>query len=321
MNIGKSGLFIFVVFILCFQNAASQETLSPTELEKFLDRAEVQSQNYSRVFKNLSAEELKTKTFYRADGNIDEKRVVKSFFIIYQSPIFTSEFRFVLEFNGKTVARDEKEVEKFFNKLAKAKNYREEHERLKKESLRYDGAGDFWGMTMFQMRPLISLLRSDFKFKLLGKEKIEGRDAWSIEYEQTKTSPYILSNPLKSETEGKTWYWRYDTWISDAFRPTNALLKGKLVFDTETAQMMRNEYKVYIQPKNLSRSIVSQEGVYEYQTSEFGISVPKKIWLVCFRIKGSDERSLDVRKYLEFNFDYSKFNEFKTEIKDYQTRN
>lgn len=321
MNGCKSVFFIFVVYVLCFQNVFGQETLSAAELEKFLDRAERQSQNYSRVFKNLSAEELKTKIFYKADGSVDEKRTIKSSFIVYQSPNFISEFRFVREFNGKNVARDDHEVETFFNKLGKSKNYREEHERLKKESLRYDGVGDFWGMTMFQMRPLISFLRGDFKFKLLGKEEIEGRDAWAIEYEQTKTSPYILANPLKTEIEGKTWYWRYDTWISDAFRPTNALLKGKIFFDAETAQMMRNEYKVYLNPKNLSRQIVAQEGVYEYQSSEFGISVPKKIWLILFHIKGKDDQSLSVRKYLEFNFDYSKFSEFKTEIKDYQTGN
>lgn len=320
MSFCKFSVFIFLVFVLSFQNADAQETLSPAELEKFLDRAELQSQNYSRVFRNLSAEESKTKTFYKADGAVEEKRRVKSFFIVYQSTTFVDEFRFVLEFNGKSVARDEKEAAKFFDKLAKAKNYREEHEKLKKESLRFDGAGNPWGTTMFQMRPMISFIRGDFEFRLLGREKIGGRDAWAIEYEQTKTSSHILSNPLDTEIKEKTWYMRYDVWISDAFRPTNVLLKGKLVFDAETAQMLRNEHKVYLNPKILSKPVLAQEAVYEYQPSEFGISVPKRFWMLTFDIKGKDDQSLIVRKRLEFNYDYSKFSEFKTEVKDFQIK-
>jgi hypothetical protein len=155
MNGLKIKYLVLMLLILSFQIVRSQETLSSSELEKFLDKAEQQSQNYTKVFQNLSAEEVKTKIYYKSDSKNSEKRIIKSNFIVYQSPTTKSiiEFRNVVEFNGKNVSRDDKESQKFFEKLAKVDVESEEYQKLYKESLRFDGRYIEWGMTLDQERP------------------------------------------------------------------------------------------------------------------------------------------------------------------------
>lgn len=323
MSKRKSNFLFLLFLLLCFQTTESQNLLSSDELENLLEKAELQSQNYGKVFQNLSAEELKTKIYYKSDGGFDEKRVTKSIFIVYQSPNknFAQEFRNVLESNGKSVIRNEKETAAFFEKLARKDTPQEEYEKLRKESLRYDGPKNPWGITLNQQRPFSKNLLADFRFKVVGKDKIEGRDIWIIEYEQIKTSPYILSNPTSEEAKKYPSAIQYNMPISDELRPSNPLLKGKIWLDAETAQMWRNEYKLILNPGNLSKPVEAGEYFYEYQSSKFGILVPKKISITSFVIKGKTDKNLSVKKDLEITFEYSKFSEFITDAKVSESKN
>lgn len=312
-------IFVLALLFLCFQSAKSQDLPSHAELENLLDRAERQSQNYVRVFQNLSAEEIKTKFYYKPNGALDEKRVIKSLFVVYPSRDAKSvqEFRNVLEFNGKDVSRNERETAKFFARLAKAETTDEEYERIRKESLRYDGSRTSWGMTLSQPRPFAEKTRASFEFRVAGRKKVEERDVWVIEYEQTKPSPYILSNPTEEELRlrGAT---QYNMPISGAFQPTNPRLKGELLLDTETGQIWRNEFRVVLHPAILSRPVEATQIAYEYQASEFGILVPKKFLIRSFTIKGKSDEDLKVIKDVETVYEYSKFSEFKTEAKEFK---
>jgi len=314
--------FVLLLLPVFFQTVKSQDALSQSELENLLHKAENQSQNYVKVFKNLSAEETKTKFRYRRDGGLDEKRIIKSVFVVYQSPNAdsTQEFRNVVEFNGKNVSRNDKETAVFFEKLAKADTPKEEFEKIRKESLRYDGNRVSWGMTLYQPRPFSENLKANFQFQTAGKEQIEGRDVWVIEYEQLKPSPYILSNPTDKEEQAKG-ATQYNMPISDAFRPTNPLIKGKIWLDAETGQVWRNQFKVILHPTKLSRPIEATELFYEYQSSQFGILTPKKFVIRTFQIKGNDDKNLAVIKDAETIYEYVKFSEFKTETKEYKIEN
>lgn len=312
----RAKIFVIIAFLFCIQSVWSQQLPAGAELESLLDKAELQSQNYGKVFRGLSAEELKTKIYYKSNGELDDKRLIKSLFIVYQSPAreqSVDEFRHVLEYNGKQVARDEKEVEKFFAKLAKADTPKEELEKLRKESLRYDGKRISWGVTLIQSRPFMKILRESFAFRVTGREKIEGRDVFVIEYEQTKSSPHILSNPTDAERSGGQWTIEYNMNLPDAFRPTNPRLKGKIWLDAETLQIWRNEFKVVLNPKNLSKPLETTEIFYEYQSSEFGILVPKKFSIRSFVIKGNSDADLSVVKDSESVFEYSKFSQYKSD--------
>ena len=310
--------FIVLFLLLFFQTVKSQDALSTDELENLLLKAENQSQNYSKTFQNLSAEETKTISNFKRDGSLDEKRVVKSIFVVYQSPnaVYTQEFRNVLEYNSKNVSRSDNETADFFQKLAKADTTDAEVKKLRNESLRYDGSRISWGMTLSQSRPFSENLRASFKFHVAGKEKIEGRDVWVIEYEQTTASPYILSNPIGKEEQPKG-ATRYDMPVSDAFRPTNPLMKGVIRLDAETGQIWRNQFKVILHPTKLSRPVEGNEIIYEYQSSAFGILTPKKFVIKSYRIKGKNDKDLTVKPDSEIVYEYAKFSDFKTETEGY----
>lgn len=317
---------IFLITMAFIKSVAGQDLLTENELESLLDKAEVQARNYTEVFQNLSADELKTKFYYRESGKLDDKRIIKSIFIVYQSPDskVAQEYRNVVEYNGKNVQRDEKEIAKFFDKLAKTDSTKKEYEKIRKEGLRYDGRNVSWGMTLKKSRPFSAELRKDFDFKLIGKEQIDGVDVWKIEYRQVRNSPYIYSNPTKEELEErkrlKTGGVQYGANISDDLRPTNPLMNGIIWLDTETAQIRRNDFQIVFYPAKLSKSVTASEFSYQYQNSDFGILVPKKFSILSYKIDGKSDRDLSVTKASEIIYDYSNFKEFKTDVEDYKIK-
>lgn len=307
---------------MCFQAVKSQDSLSQDELEKFLNKAEAESQRYTKVFKNLSATEIKTKFYYKTNGDLDEKRVIKSLFIVYESfdGKRSQEYRNVLEFNGTNVVRDEKATEKFFAKLAETESWREEFKKILKESTRYDGRSISWGMTLAQSRPFEKSLRPYFSFRISGKETIENHAVWIIAYEQTKPTTLIAANPTDEERKRFNGGTEYSTVISDNFRPTNPLMSGKIWLDAETARIWRNDFRISLHPAKLTEPIVSVEIFNEYQPSDFDIFVPKKFLIRSYRIKGENVKNPAITKDAESVYEYSKFSEFKTEAKDYKIK-
>jgi hypothetical protein len=309
-------LNICFLILLYSCRAFSQEL----NLEEFLTKAEKASKNYVETFKNLVAEETKTTTTFKNDGSVDDTRIVKSNFIVYQSEKSpaVSEFRTVFEYNGKNVAEKDDDVVKFFQKLSKSDNSSEEFRKVKNQSLRFDGRFRVWGMTLGQDFLLGSEVRKIFDYKFLGTEKIDGRGFYWIEYKQKEYSYFIQVNSTKEEEKLSNGF-QFDTQISNAFQPTNPRLKGKMLLDSETGQMLKNTFTVEINPKVLDKSIITNESSYEYQRSKFGILIPKTISITAFRVLGKSTKD-DVRsiKFSNMTAEYSKFTSLDTEAKDYK---
>jgi hypothetical protein len=320
----KFSALVFTIFLIAsLGNVVKAQTiLTQTELEDFLGKAEKATAQYSETFKNLFAEETKTFEDYGKNGELKETRRVKSILIVYQSPNnkTVGELRNVTEFNGKNVARQDKEIVEFFEKLAKSDSVREELNRIQKDGIRFDGRSTAWGMTLWQESPL-NLLRPFFEYKIVGREKIENREALIVEYRQTKPTLLVKFNPTnedwKKEPNGR----QYFAETPSAFRPANPRINGKIWLDAETAQIWRNEFKIMIQPERFGKFIVALDLSYEYQSSEFKVLVPKKFVIATYKISGSSEKDLSVTKDRVMKFEYSKFNEFKTESKDYKINN
>jgi hypothetical protein len=320
----KFSLAIFTIFALVsLANVVKPQTiLTETELKDFLGKAEKATEQYSETFKNLFAEETKTFEDYGKNGELKETRRVKSVFIVYQSPNNKSvgELRNVTEFDGKNVARDEKKIVEFFDKLAKSDTTREELNRIINDGIRFDGRSTAWGMTLWQESPL-NLLRPFFDYKIIGREKIENRDVLIVEYHQTKPTLLVKFNPTNEDWRKEPNGRQYFAKISSDFRPANPLINGKIWLDAETAQIWRNEFKIMIQPARLSKPVAALELSYEYQPSEFKVLVPKKFVIATYKISGSSDKDLSVTKDRLMKFEYSKFNEFKTESKQYKINN
>jgi hypothetical protein len=283
-------------------------------LEQFLDKAYGATVKYKETFKNLLAEELRATDYFNKDETLDNSRKVKSVFIVYQSAKDNSisEYRNVTEYNGKNVTRDDDDVVKFFEKLDNYDSSKKETERLREDGVRFDGRVRAFGMTLGQGITLQPLYREFFEFKIVGKEKIEGREALIVEYKQTKPTSKITVNATREEKSDGT---EFNGEISGSFRPTNPRVQGKLWLDAETAQIWRDEYTVAIRPATLSKPAVSMNFLSEYQSSEFGILVPKKLRLESYRLKGKNDKTL-VRSKKVTTCEYSKFSNANSEIKD-----
>lgn len=309
----KITILFFIQLFSIFANA--QEV----NLDPLINKAEKSTVNYSQVFKNLSADETKTNKYFNNDGTLDETRIVKSLFIVYQSPRNEdiNEFRNPLEFNGKNVARSDEKIGNFFEKLAKADSDEQEQKKLREESNRFDGRVHSWGMTLFQTNPF-GRLRPFFEYKLIGKETIEGREAIVIEYTQTKPTLLIKSNPTQEEKKAEPKGTEYSTALSKEFRPTNPRIAGKIWLDAETGQIWRNEFSVSINPATLTKPVVTTEILYEYQSSKFGVLVPKFFRFVSYQVSGKNDASLKVTKFADRSFEYSNFAEINSEIKKYE---
>lgn len=287
-------------------------------LDSFLDKAQKATTIYRETFKNLVAEELRTYEYYRKDETLEDTRKIKSMFIVYPSTKDNSvaEYRNVIEFNGKNVARDEDDIVKFFGKLTKSSSSEEEFSRLAKEANRFDGKSHAYGLTLGQAPILQPFYRPFFEFRIVGKEKIEGRDVIIVAYKQTKSTLRIKANPTAEEIKQEPSGISFDAFLPANFRPTNPRLEGKLWLDAETAQLWRDEFSVTIQPAFLSKPVVSANFVYEYQSSEFGILLPKKLWMLTNRFAGSNEQTMVVTKAAQKTFEYTKFSQPSAEGKD-----
>ena len=311
----------FALIIIVLLNFVFSSNAQEIELEKFLDKAYQATLEYRETFKNLVAEELRTYDYFRKDESLKDSRKIKSIFIVYQSPKNNSiaEYRNVIEFNGKNVARSDEGVIKFVEKLAKSDSSSEEFERLRKEANRFDGKSHAYGLTLGQGVPLQPFYRPFFEFQIVGKEKIEGREVVVVEYKQTKVTLRIKVNATDEELKQEPSGTSYDTFLPNNFRPTNPRMQGKLWLDAETAQLWRNEFFVTIQPAFLSKPIVSANFLNEYQSSEFGILVPKKLWMISYRFAGKSDSDLIKTKAATKTFEYSKFSKAETEIKETKT--
>ena len=290
----------------------------PIELEPFLNKADLATSQYIRVFKNLVAEELRTYEYFRKDETLEDSRRIRSIFIVYQSPNnnLVAEYRNVIEFNGKNVARSDADIGKFFGKLANASSSNEEISRLRDEGNRFDGKSHSYGMTLAQTFVLNQYYRPFFEFRITGRELIDGHETIVVQYKQIKPTMLIKANATEVERKQEPRGISFDTELPSHFRPTNPRLQGKLWLDAETAELWRNEFSVTIQPAGFSKPHVSSNILYEYRASEYGILLPKRFSVFSYRFSGTSETDISKTKLSTKTFEYSKFTKPGSDIKD-----
>lgn len=313
----KKSVLLLVIFLFAI-SAKAQEI----NLEELIKKAEKATLQYTIAFKNLSADELKKLIYYKTDGRIDEMRIVKSTFVVYQSPRsnLIDEYRNPLEYNGKKVSLTDEKIVDFFEKLAKANSDAKERDKLRSEGNRYDGQFRSWGMTLSQITPFFKL-KPFFDFSIIGQEMIDGRKVIKIKYLQNKQTLLYKVSPTKEEMKAEPDGWRFDTLISDDFRPTNPMMAGEIWLDGETGQIWKNSFKIEVNPAKLSKPVLSSEYVYEYQSSKFGVLIPKIFQTVSYRIQGKNDDTLKVTKVAERKFEYSNYTQIDSEIKKYEVGN
>jgi hypothetical protein len=294
--------------------SSTQFSPTPVGLETILSEAEKQAVNYQEEFKNLLATETKTFEEYDKNGNLENQMNVESNFFVYQSAKnknLSSELRNVTKVDGKLVPDSQARADRFLAELGKTSTAEKELEKIQDEGSRYDKTLRINGLTLFEAISLDDALRSYFDFRLIGSENYQGREVYVISYQQTKKSPFITVNE-KASSE-KRIIAGFDVNIPGALKKNDVFLRGKLWIDKQNFQIWREERQLAVQT---AIPIVAMETILEYQPSEFGILVPKKISLQTNIIKKkSKENEFTAVKDSKITYDYSKFRKFNVDVK------
>ncbi len=298
--------------ILVVLLAAIVTLAQPTQpsVDEIVRRAAAQTPVYVEAFKNLLSEETKTFEIYGKDGDVKKRRVVRSTFIVYQLSKDTNrivEYRNVNSVDGKRVGNADARAQEFFEKLVSVESSNKELERIETESQRYDEELFISNLTLFQSVALGENLRKNFEFTLAGKDNIDGKDVYVIEYRQTQASPNITIGKGGQGTAGLN----YDLDL-DGLKDVNERLNGKFWIDSETFQVAREDRVLTVQPTGFVTRVPVSENRFEFQKSDFGIMTPRRISHLQFDI---DKKKRVSVKDVQVVFEYDKFTQPDVDVK------
>ena len=307
---------LFFSGVLAVVSQAQTTNAPQVDLNALLDKAEQSTINYRESFKNLTANESKTIEKYGKNGEVKDTRRIKSTFIVYQSDKddSVSEFRSVSEFNGKSVGRNDAEVAKFFEKLAKSDSPVKEYDRVQKESARYDGDFIVTGATLNQGFELAKAVRSAFDFKIVDTKNLDGRSVVTVEYRQREATERIAINPDDSSPFERT---EFNVPLPKDVDERTARVNGKVDLDAETGQIRADEYAVSIENQNQPLVIVNNK--LEYQPSKYDILTPKKFVLTTYQVIGKN-KNFTAAKLYQATLEYSAFQRVGTSVDDYKIK-
>jgi hypothetical protein len=311
----KQKFFAAAAAVLLGASAALAQTTMPAAvpLETILSEAQKQTDNYREAFRNLLADETKVFEDFDKNGAAGDKTVVNSNFLVYQSgrdAKVTTELRNIKAVDGKPVGDSQKRSEEFLAELEKEKTLEKELQKIQKEGARYDKTWEVYGLTLNEAVALAPNLRPFFDFKLVGTENYQGNEVYVVSFQQTKKSPYNTLNGKDSANAELSLNFKLD--VPGDLKKSDNLLRGKLWIDAKTYQLWREERELTIQS---AEPIVLLSNVFEYQTSDYGILVPKTILLTVYNVKKEKGGRYVTVKDTNINFDYSKFRQTNVEVR------
>ena len=310
----RVNLFALVIFLTA--SSAFGQAPAPTpvlQVDEILNRSVAQVRIYLNTFKNLLSSETKTFETYDKKGEVKKRRTVTSNFIVYQlsnAEGRIAEYRHVLAVDGKALDKADERAQDFFERVVKAESSGKELAAIEKESLRYDDPVQINGLTLFQALALAKNLRPLFEFKLEGKQTFDGAEVYVISYRQTQGSPDITLNS-NEDKPGDRITLNFEV-EAEGTPVLNERMRGKFMIDAATYRLWREEREITVQPPGFDGPLVVVREDFDFQNSDFGILVPKKITHAQYRLKAK-ERS--VIKEVQVTFEYSKFTRSDVEVK------
>ena len=310
-------LLPFIAVLCICVNARGQASIQTIPVDDVVKRAAIQVPNYLSTFRNLISQETKTFTRYSKDGDVKKTKKVVSTFIVYPSAKDENriaEYRNIISVDGKPVGNPEARAKDFFERVVKSESSQAELKKIEDESSRYDEIA-VNGLTLFEGVPLLEHLRQYFNYKLNGTEKIDGYDAYRIDYEQVRASRYISIDESSVPSDGKMpVIYELESGISG---PANERLRGTLWIDANTLQIRREKRQMTIQPENFARPVVAADNEFEYQNSDFGILTPRRITYTSYRIERKNDTSV---KEDGITLEYEKFTRPDVEVKSSEVK-
>jgi hypothetical protein len=312
-NIIWAGLILLAAFNIFGQTTPVQT--SPVSLDNILTEAQKQSENYRETFRNLLADEVKTFEEFDKKGEAERRTTVRSSFLVYQSgksASTTAELRNVLEVNGKLIPDSQKRGEEFLAELDKQQTLESQLQKLERESSKFDKTWEVYGLTLNQAGVLAPNLRSIFDFQLAGTETYDGTEVYVVSYRQKSKSPFITVNEKKRDNAPNEASFNFNLNIPGELKKSDILMRGKLWIDAKTFQIRREERELVARNAD---PVMLLATVFEYQTSEFGILVPKTISMTIYNAKKEKGDRYNSLKDSIITFEYSKFRQTNVEVR------
>ncbi len=290
--------------------ASGVSAQSATSLQRIIEKARSQTAVYHDTFQNLIGDEIKTFETKNERGESGKQVRVRSELLVYRSDKVTnrsSELRIVTEVDGKPVPDAISRSERLLAELGKSTTFFKEIEKLESESGRYDRSIIVYGATINQGAILDPLLQPAVEFSAAPPETIDGREMLVINYVQTVQHPLILFNP--SSTLGGLI--NFDVYLPNGIKASDLRLRGTMWIDSETYQLKREERNVTM-PIDTSIPLATMR--YDYAPSEFGILLPRSIFVNFNKLKGKPG-SYKIKSRDTALLEYSKFRKTNVEIK------
>ncbi len=282
-------LIIFCIAVLALARQSSPDT------EHIITQAARQSEEYSAKFKDLTAEETKITEIFSPSGKLEQRRVIVSDFIVYESRLDqkdTFEYHNIREVDGKAIKDRQQRVMGLFEWLSKVKSVEKELERINRESYRYDL--QFWmrGFTLNQGVALKEKHRHRYSFEVAGREIVDGTEMIIVRQQQTTGAPEAYKVSLPPE-----------------FRDPQPRWRGTLWLDARTFQIWREEREIIVRHPKSESPLTLVRYEQNYGPSDFGILAPRKFvfsFFTHFQNKSKPELLLHGR----LTYTYTSFKRF-----------
>jgi hypothetical protein len=280
-----------------FSQQPSPPSPDAAQTAELIRKASLRRAEYKEMFKDLTAEEMQRVEEYGDEG-LKRRREIVSDLIIYQSQLdnsFMAEYRNVRAVDGKAVAGRDRRVEQLFGRLAKADSARKELERINRESKRYDLNFSSSGLTLHQGLPLEERVSPYYRFTVNGREQIDGHDTIVVEYQQVVQDP-------EQQTKLS---------LPEKLKGTEALYRGRLWLDRDTARLRREERELTLKHPLLPAPLTMWRFEFSYRDSRFGILTPTRIVFSAYsRGRGGAGGELELLLGGRVTFEYGEFQRF-----------
>ncbi len=293
--------------VILLSQSRAQKTLTDStqpDLTALLAKARERIAEYKRVFRDLTATETRTTEVFKRDGKLDDRRTTLADFIVYQSRFdeqLIQECRLFNLIDGKRANEDERQIQRFFAKLAQAKTQRQEFALIKEKNTEHSFRFYRFNQTIMPVWLLQAITTaSSYDLTVVGREQVLGRDCLLIAYRRKE-----------SETQPDTEL--FSRQVGDEFKRGRAFWRGRLWLDAQTGELWRMERDNCIEYADTTTPLVAMHDWMEFAPSDYGIPVPQRSlteWnFHAWREKGG-ERKLGLK--CRFTDEYSAFKRFST---------
>jgi hypothetical protein len=307
-------LIVFqAILLFALAGAAFPQTPQAPSVSEIVAAAADRSKAYREDFRNFLADETKTFSRFGRTGSAEQTRVVESTFLVYRISAendISAELRNVRSVDGKPVPNAQIQNDKFLAEIEKTSVSRTVLRKLQSASEKFDRTILIFGMTLYQAVILEPHIRTAFDFELVGREKLDGRDVYSLKYLQRQVSPFVRFNQKGDAPDGRT-VMNFESNLPKELSKTGFEIRGTLLIDAATFSVLAETRELVIRPND---PIVILSSRFSYRADANGVVLPREISLVAFKPEKSNRKWTSSENY-RVDFSYGNFRRTEVDVR------